>query len=151
LPVQRKSGPDKENELELARAIEYATPRHRGVLLAIQANGMPHASNVVFATFDDALHVSVTDDRVKTRHVRRDPRAAMYVLGDDFNSWVVIEGDVTLTPVTTHPEDDAARMLRRVYEEIAGPHPDWDEFDQAMIADRRLVLTIHPTRAYGHV
>lgn len=142
---------EKEKELDLASAIEFATPRHRGVLLAIQPDGMPHASNVVHAIFDGALHVSVTDHRVKTRNVRRDPRAAMYVLGDDFNQWVVIEGEVTLTPVTTDPDDDSARMLRRVYQEIAGPHPDWDEFNQAMIEDERLVLTIHPIRAYGHI
>ncbi|MFO7291603.1 MAG: PPOX class F420-dependent oxidoreductase [Actinomycetes bacterium] len=137
--------------MDLSTALEFARPRHRGVLLAIQPNGMPHASNVVYAVIDDALCVSVTDSRAKTRHVRRDPRAAMYVLGDDFGQWLVVEGDVSLTPVVVDPDDDTARLLRRVYEAIAGPHPDWDEFDRAMIDDRRLVLTIHPTRAYGHI
>jgi len=137
--------------LDLSTALEFARPRHRGVLLAIQPNGMPHASNVVYAVIDDALCVSVTDSRAKTRHVRRDPRAAMYVLGDDFGQWLVVEGDVSLTPVVVDPDDDTARLRRRVYEAIAGPHPDWDEFDRAMIDDRRLVLTIHPTRAYGHI
>lgn len=32
-----------------------------------------------------------------------------------------------------------------------GPHPDWDEFNQAMIDDRRLVVSIHPERAYGQI
>ena len=30
-----------------------------------------------------------------------------------------------------------------------GEHPDWDEYRAAMVTDKRLILTIRPTRAYG--
>jgi hypothetical protein len=32
---------------------------------------------------------------------------------------------------------------------MSGEHPDWDEYRQAMVDDRRLLLTITPTHAYG--
>ena len=35
------------------------------------------------------------------------------------------------------------------YRLIAGEHPDWDDFRRTMVADRRLVLRLPPTRAYG--
>ena len=28
-------------------------------------------------------------------------------------------------------------------------HPDWDDYRAAMVVDKRLILTIRPTRAYG--
>lgn len=137
--------------MDVQKALEFAAGRPKGVLLTIQADGMPHASNVLYATFDDALHVSVTDDRVKTTNVRRDPRAAMHISSEDFGNWAVLSGDARLSDITTHPDDEAAAGLRRVYETIAGPHPDWDEFDRAMISERRLVLSILPARAYGQI
>jgi hypothetical protein len=32
---------------------------------------------------------------------------------------------------------------------VAGDHPDWDEYRQAMVSDQRVVVHIAPTRAYG--
>ena len=46
-------------------------------------------------------------------------------------------------------EDDPVPLLRHVYERIRGaPHPNWDEFDAAMIRDGRVVLTITVDRIY---
>lgn len=138
--------------MDLAAAIAFAARDTRGLLLTSRPDGTPHASNITYATLDDAFHVSITDSRVKTRNLRRDPRAGLYVGFADFGNWVVVEGKATLTEVTTSPDDQAAAMLRRVYEAAAGkPHPDWDEFDRAMIEDRRLVASIHPENAYGQL
>jgi hypothetical protein len=30
-------------------------------------------------------------------------------------------------------------------------HPDWDEFRATMVADGRLIVTLHPEHAYGLV
>lgn len=137
--------------MDLDRALAFAGEHSKGALLTIQANGMPHASNILYATFDDALHVSVTDARVKTHNVRRDPRAAMHVSSEDFWSWLVLEGDVRVSGITNDPGDEPAALLRKVYETIAGPHPDWDDFNRVMIEERRLVLSVLPTRAYGQI
>lgn len=137
--------------MDLRRALAFAADHSKGVLLTIKPSGLPHASNILYATFDGAVHVSVTDDRVKTANVRRDPRASLHVSSDNFWSWAALEGDVRLSAVATHADDDAAALLRRVYETIAGPHPDWDDFNRAMIYERRLVLSLLPSEAYGQL
>ncbi|HLU32382.1 MAG TPA: PPOX class F420-dependent oxidoreductase [Acidimicrobiia bacterium] len=137
--------------MDVSRALEFARELSKGVLLTINADGTPQASNVLYAVLDDAVHVSVTDSRVKTRNVRRDPRAAMHISSDDFWSWVVLEGRVELSDVTRRPGDEAGAFLRQVYEAIAGPHPDWDDYDRAMIEDERLVLSVVVENAYGQL
>jgi hypothetical protein len=37
--------------------------------------------------------------------------------------------------------------LRFVYEQVAGPHPDWDEFERDMVAQRRVALSIEISSA----
>lgn len=32
-----------------------------------------------------------------------------------------------------------------------GPHPDWDEYRQAMVDERRLIVRLVPTRAVGQM
>lgn len=137
--------------MEMDRALAFAGEHSRGALLTIQPDGMPHASNILYATFDDAVHVSVTDSRVKTDNVRRDPRAALHVSSENFWNWVVLEGHVRVSGITNDPDDEPAALLRKVYETIAGPHSDWDDFNRAMIEERRLVLSVLPTRAYGQI
>lgn len=139
------------DRLDLQPALAFASDHSRGVLLTIKRDGLPHATNIAYATLDGAVHVSVTDDRVKTANVRRDPRAALHVSSSNFWNWVVLEGEARLTEVTTDPDDEPAAFLRRVYQAVAGPHPDWDDFNRAMIADRRLVLSVVPDRAYGQL
>jgi hypothetical protein len=36
-----------------------------------------------------------------------------------------------------------------LYRNIAGEHPDWDDYRQAMVTDRRVVLTLPITHVYG--
>lgn len=137
--------------MDVDTALSFAADRHKGALLTIKPDGRPHASNILYATFDGAAHVSVTDDRAKTANLRRDARVGLYVSADDFWNWVVLEGTARLSDVTTEPDDDTAALLRRVYETISGPHPDWDEFNQAMITDRRLVVSVEVGNAYGQL
>lgn len=128
-----------------------AAHRRPGVLTTIRRDGRPQQS-VVFHHFDadtSTLLVSVTQDRVKTRNLRRDPRATYFVMGDDPWQWVVAEGTAELGEVTTDPHDAAADDLVALYRALGGEHPDWDEYRAAMIAERRLVLRIHVERVYG--
>ena len=38
------------------------------------------------------------------------------------------------------PDDDTVEALIALYRNIAGEHPDWDEYRQAMVTDRRVLL-----------
>lgn len=138
--------------MDLDRALQFLSDHAKGVLLTIRSNGRPQASNIVYAVDDEGVvRISVTDDRAKTANLRRDPRASLHVASDDFWQYVVVEADADLTPVTTEPGDLASHDLRQLYRAVSGEHDDWDDYDRAMIEQRRLVVRLHPTRAYGMV
>lgn len=123
----------------------------RGVLVTLKRDGRPQLSNVAY-TYDPAerlIRISVTDDRAKTRNLRRDPRASFHVTTADMYQYVVAEGTAELTPVTAAPNDTTADELVGVYRGVAGEHPDWVDFRRAMIAERRLVVRIPVDRVYG--
>jgi PPOX class probable F420-dependent enzyme len=122
-----------------------------GVLATIKRDGRPQLSNVRYY-FDPrrvAVQVSVTEPRAKTRNLRRDPRASILVDADDGWAYAVAEGIAELTPPAAEPGDDTVEALIALYRNIAGEHPDWDEYRQAMVTDRRVVLTLPIAHVYG--
>ena len=117
--------------------------RHQAVLVTLRQDGTPQSSNVMYALSDGVARISVTDDRAKTRNLRRDPRCLLHVLGSTFWEYAALPATATLSPVTTEPGDEVGRELLAVYESITGkPHDDPDEFFQAMVAEKRLVLSL---------
>ncbi len=138
--------------MELAAALDFVRPRRHGVLVTLRLGGRPQLSNIVFVLGDDGIvRISVTDSRAKTQNLRRDPRASLYVVGDDFWSYLVLDGDAELTPVAADPHDAVVDELIALYRAVGGEHPDWDEYRQAMVDDGRLVVRLRPERAYGLV
>jgi PPOX class probable F420-dependent enzyme len=138
--------------MELRDALDFVRPRRQGVLTTLRSNGRPQLSNIMFVTVaDDAILISVTDDRAKTRNLRRDPRASLYVPGDTFWQYVVLEAVAELMPVAADPHDATVDRLVEYYRTGVGEHPDWDEFRTTMVTDRRLALILRPERAYGMV
>jgi PPOX class probable F420-dependent enzyme len=124
---------------------------HLGVLITLKRDGRPQSSNIGYAYDADAqlVRISVTDDRAKTKNLRRDPRANLHVMAPDGWSWMVAEGIATLTPVAQDPHDATVEELVAQYRGVAGEHPDWDEYRRSMVADRRLVVRLELQRTYG--
>jgi PPOX class probable F420-dependent enzyme len=122
-----------------------------GVLVTLKKDGRPQLSNVRHAYYPDEriVRVSLTDDRAKTHNLRRDPRASYHVTSEDRWAYTVAEGTAELTPVARDPHDETVEELVRVYRDVVGEHPDWDDYRAAMVRDRRLVLRLHVERAYG--
>jgi PPOX class probable F420-dependent enzyme len=127
--------------------------RKQGVLVTLRRDGRPQLSNVSYAWYPDeqVVRISATDDRAKTRNLRRDPRASFHVTSDDFWSYAVIEGQAELSAVAQDPHDAAVEELIGVYRAVGGEHPDWDDYRAAMVRDRRLVIRVPAERAYGLV
>ncbi|HEX2575254.1 MAG TPA: PPOX class F420-dependent oxidoreductase [Aquihabitans sp.] len=136
--------------MEIAAALDFARQRQWGVLATLKGDGRPQLSNIGYAVGDDGIiRISVTDSRAKTANLRRDARASLHVSADDFWSYVVLEGDAELSPTAADPGDDTVDELVDVYRALQGEHPVWEDFRRAMVADRRLVIRLRPTHAYG--
>ena len=122
-----------------------------GSLITLKRDGRPQASVVVHAwdATTCGIQVSLTDDRAKTRNLRRDPRASYEVVSPDLRAWAVGEGFAELTAPAADPHDATVEALVALYRTLAGEHPDWAEYRAAMVADRRLVLTLRFEHVYG--
>lgn len=138
--------------MPLDEAFAFVQERDRGVLVALRRDGRPQLSNILYvAGAGHTVRVSVTDDRMKTRNLRRDPRASLYVTRDDFYAYVVLDGEVTLSEVARAEDDPVVDQLVDYYRALRGEHPDWGAYRRSMVADRRLVATLVATSAYGMV
>jgi PPOX class probable F420-dependent enzyme len=122
-----------------------------GVLATIKGDGRPQLSNVTYH-FDPralSIEVSVTEPRAKTRNLRRDPRASLLVSSEDGWSYAVAEGDAVLSAAAAAPDDDTVESLITLYRNVAGEHPDWDDYRQAMVIERRVLLRLPVSHLYG--
>ena len=138
--------------MDLSTAAKFLGEHNHGVLMTLKRDGRPQASNISYHYSVGVARISVTDSRAKTRNLRRDPRGSLYVTSEDFWRFVVAEGTAELSDVTTSPGDAAGQELLEVYNAIsAEPHPDPDEFFQAMVDDQRLVIRLRIESAYGQL
>lgn len=136
--------------MELAAALDFIRPRKNGVLVALKRDGRPQLSNITYTVGDDdVVRISITADRAKYVNLTRDPRASLYVTREDFWGYVVLEGDAELSAVASDPHDAAVEELVDLYRSAAGEHPDWDDYRNVMVSDRRLVVRLRPVHAYG--
>jgi PPOX class probable F420-dependent enzyme len=138
--------------MELATAIDHARQHRNGVLTTLKRDGRPQLSNIIH-TVDDAgvIRISITADRAKYKNLVREPWAALHITQSDFWAYAVIEADVELTPIATRVDDPTVEELVAYYRAAAGEHNDWDEYRTAMVTDRRVIVRLRPTRAYGMV
>jgi PPOX class probable F420-dependent enzyme len=135
--------------MDLDTALAFAVARQRGVFTTIRADGRPQLSNVMYAAVEGEFWISVTASRAKTRNLRRDPRCVLYVPGEDFWNYVVLDGVVTLSEVAQDAHDDATEQLVEYYRRGAGEHPDWDDFRSTMVREERLLAKLRPSSASG--
>ena len=135
--------------MDLSDALEFVAARRNGVLVTQKRDGRPQLSNIACAVVDGVIKISITATRAKYKNLVRNPLASLYVSREDFWGYVVIEGDAELSSVATKPDDAAVDELVELYRAIVGEHPDWDDYRRAMVADKRLVVRLRPTHAYG--
>jgi PPOX class probable F420-dependent enzyme len=85
-------------------------------------------------------------------HLRAWPRASV-VLRAGWQ-WAGVEGPVQIAG----PDDPAdgigperlRLLLREIFAAAGGTHPDFDEYDRVMAAERRAALLITPERVFGN-
>ncbi|MFD3400736.1 pyridoxamine 5'-phosphate oxidase [Kribbella sp. NPDC058693] len=82
----------------------------------------------------------------KLKHLRRTPQATLVFRAGW--QWIGVSGSVELAgPDDPLPGIDAERLrvlLRDIYAAAGGVHPDLDEYDREMVADRRTAVLIRP-------
>ncbi|MFJ2442107.1 MULTISPECIES: PPOX class F420-dependent oxidoreductase [unclassified Streptomyces] len=129
--------------VDLAGLLEFVRPRHRAILLTTRADGRPQGSPLSCGVDDSGrIVVSTYPERAKTRNAKRDERVSVIVLSDDWNGpWVQVDG---VAEVIDCPE--SVEPLVEYYRNIAGEHPDWDEYRAAMVKQGKSIIRVTPER-----
>ena len=124
----------------------YLERNHAAIMVTTKADGAAHVARVGVGLVDGNLESSGTQGRVRTKHLRRDPRATLAVLdGDNAWQWLGLE-----TRVTILDGPDAPQLNLALYRVLSGKDPDdMDEYMRAMVDDERLIYRFEIVRAYG--
>ena len=97
-------------------------------------HGVDQAGRVVISSRETAY---------KVRNLRRSPRATLCAFTDGFfGRWVTVGGPAEIISLP-----DAMEPLVDLYRQIAGEHPNWDEYREAMVKERRVIIAIRPDSA----
>ncbi|MER7082170.1 PPOX class probable F420-dependent enzyme [Saccharopolyspora kobensis] len=129
--------------VELSGLLDFVRPRHRAILLTTRTDGSPQGSPLTCGV-DDAgrLVMSTYPERAKTRNAKRDPRVSVIVLSDDWNGpWVQVDGTAEVIDAP-----DSVEPLVEYFRTIAGEHPDWDEYREAMRKQGKSLIRVTPER-----
>jgi PPOX class probable F420-dependent enzyme len=129
----------------------FMEKNHRGVITTYQSDGAMQTSIVVSGVFrDSAAFVIVRGKSAKTRNLRRDPRCTVLAVSDDWRSYAVVEGQAQLLDYRNTPAEEYRVLLRDVFRACGDKdHPDWEEYDQAMVQQDAVTVFVRPERVYG--
>jgi PPOX class probable F420-dependent enzyme len=135
----------------------YLENNHSAAMITLRTDGMPHVARVGVAVVEGKLWSSGTQSRVRTRHIRRDPRATLFIFDQQYG-YLAIESTVRVIEGPDIPEL-SLRLFRTM--QAGMPHMKrgtlmWngrelsaDEFRQVMVDEQRLIYEFQPIRTYG--
>jgi PPOX class probable F420-dependent enzyme len=130
-------------QVDEAGLAQFVRPRHHAVLVTTRADGAPQASPVTCGLDTSGrIVISTYPERAKTANARRRPEVSVLVLSDDFgDAWIQVDGTAQVIDM---PE--ALDGLVEYYRVIAGDHPDWAEYREAMTRQGKSLIRVTPTR-----
>ncbi len=127
--------------MDASRIADFVTTNHHAVLATKRASGDAQLSPVLVVA-DEAgrILISTRETAVKTRNLRRTPRATVCVLRDSFfGEWMQVTGPVEIISLPS-----AMDLLVEYYRRAAGEHENWDEYRAAMERERRCIVVLTP-------
>jgi PPOX class probable F420-dependent enzyme len=123
--------------------LDFARERHHYVLLTKRRDGSPQVSPVTGGVDDEGrLVISTYPERAKSANARRDAEVSVLVLSDDWDgAWVQVDG----TAEVIDPPDSVEPLVE-YFRAVAGEHPDWEEYRQAMRDQGKSLIRVTPLR-----
>jgi PPOX class probable F420-dependent enzyme len=132
----------------------FLEQNHSAAMITLRADGTPVAVRVGVVMVDGKLWSSGTQDRVRTRMLRRDPRSTLFVFDASGVHYLDVESRVTILEGPEVPEQ-SVRLFRVMQSRPTGPLAWYgvdrseEDFRQAMVDEKRLIYQFEPTRISG--
>ena len=132
----------------------FVNNNHRGVITTYRRNGAGHTSIVVCGAYKGkAAYVIVYGNSVKVRNLQNDNRCTVMAVSEDWRSCVNVEGTSELMDYRNTDPETMRVELREVFRACSahGDHPDWEEYDEAMVKQDGIIVLVEPERIYGRI
>jgi len=128
-----------EVKMTPSEAREFVAAHHHAVLATYRRDGSVQMSPVAAGVDGTGrVIVSTRSGAAKTANLRRDHRAALLSFTDRFfGPWAIVRGTVEIVELPT-----AMPLLEEYYRQVSGEHPDWQEYRDAMVKERRVMLQL---------
>ena len=133
--------------------IVFLQKNHSAAMVTVAADGIAKVARVGVALIGDRLWSSGTQDRIRTKRLRSDPRCTLYV-HDNVFGFLALETTVTILDGPDAPALNV-KLFRRMQNKPTGPL-SWfgGEFEEPdflaqMEAEQRLVYEFEPHHSYG--
>ena len=139
-------------------ALAFLSKNRMAAMTTLRRDGTPHSVRVGVAVVGGKVWSSGTQERARTKHLRRDPRSTLFVFDSTFR-WLSLECRVHILDGTDAPELNL--QLFEMYQRTMSPPPpagmlSWfgatraiEEFRQIMVDEHRLIYEFEVTRTYG--
>ena len=125
--------------MDIAKAQQFLRDNECAVLATTRRNGQIQMSPItVGLDAEGRAIISSRETAYKVRNLRHRPQASLCVFVDEFTGpWVQANGTAEIVSL---PE--AMELLVEYYRQVAGEHPDWDDYRRAMQQDQRVLIRI---------
>lgn len=124
---------------------EFLEKHHGTAMATTKKDGTPHVARVAVGLVEGKLWSSATQTRVRTKHLRHNPRAALLVFDEtNLYRWLGLECAVTILE-----GPDAPELNLKLYRTIAGEPDDVDEYLEAMVKEQRIIYEFDIEKSYG--
>lgn len=132
-------------------------------MITTKKDGTPHAVRVGVALVDGKLWSSGTEDRVRTKHLRRDPRSTLFLVDpknpENAYKYLGLETEVTILE-GPQAQADSIRLFRLMQGidpdnpqgrklKWFGQEMDDDAFMATMHEEKRLIYEFEVKKSYG--
>jgi hypothetical protein len=140
------------------RTRAFLEQNHAASMITLRPDGTPHAVRVGISLVDGKIWSSGTRDRVRTKHLRRNPRSTLFVFetaGEPNWRWLALECKVTILE-----SPDMAELTLRIFPEAQeaaapgnvvwmGQQKSEAEYRRIIVDEGRLIYEFEPLRQYG--
>jgi len=139
------------------RVKAFLQQNHSAAMITLRSDGTPHVARVGVVLVDGEIWSSGTQRRLRTRHLRRDPRSTLMVFDGGPNGFAYL-GLETVVTILDGP--DAPALSLRLFQTMQpqassgriawfGQEKTYDEFRKVMAEEQRVVYQFEVKRAYG--
>jgi PPOX class probable F420-dependent enzyme len=138
------------------RMRQFLDANHSAAMATLRADGTPHVARVGVALVEGKVWSSGTKTRVRTRHLRRDPRSTLFVFDDQFR-WLGLESRVMILDGPDAP-DLHVQLFTVMQRGMGVPEGqinwfgrtiDQEQFLKTMVEEQRLIYEFEILRSYG--